>query len=175
MGVLSMTYFKNINTLEELRKQYRDLLKIHHPDNGGNVSDMQEINAEYDKLFKVPKNRHESKTADNKESNAKTDFNNMKYDFSEDQKLREMLNNIIYFDGITIEIIGNWLWCFDSYGYRKELKELGFKYARNKKSWYYHTEAFRKRSHKKLSMEDIRNYYGSTEVETDGTKRLKQA
>ena len=168
-------YLKDINTLEELRRQYRDLLKMHHPDNGGNVSDMQEINAEYDRLFKVLKDRHESKAADNKENNTKTDFNNMKYDFTEDAKLREMLNKIIHFDGITIEIIGNWIWCFDSYGYRKELKELGFKYAHNKKAWYFHTEAFRKRSHKKLSMDDIRNYYCSTEVETDGTKRLKQA
>ena len=170
-----MAYFNNINTLEELRKQYRDLLKRHHPDNGGDVSDMQEINAEYDRLFKLLKDRHESKSAGSKERNAKTDFDNMKYDFTEDAKLREMLNKIIHFDGITIEIIGNWIWCFDSFGYRKELKELGFKYAHNKKAWYFHTEAFRKRSHKKLSMEDIRNYYGSTEVETDGTKRLKQA
>ena len=172
---MKMAYFKNINTLEELRKQYRDLLKRHHPDNGGDVSDMQEINAEYDRLFKLLKDRHESKSAGSKERNAKTEFNNMKYDFSEDAKLREMLNKIIHFDGITIEIIGNWIWCFDSYGYRKELKELGFKYAHNKKAWYFHTEAFRKRSHKKLSIEDIRNYYGSTEVETDGTERLKQA
>lgn len=70
-----MMYFKNVNTLEELRKQYKELLKIHHPDNGGNVAQMQEINAEYDKLFKVLKNRHESKTTDNKESNAKIGFN----------------------------------------------------------------------------------------------------
>ena len=39
-------YFKEANTLEELRKQYKQLLKMHHPDNGGNVADMQEINAE---------------------------------------------------------------------------------------------------------------------------------
>lgn len=46
-------YFENINTLEELRKQYKELLKLRHPDNGGNVSEMQEINAEYDRLFKI--------------------------------------------------------------------------------------------------------------------------
>lgn len=170
-----MAYFNNINTLEELRKQYRDLLKIHHPDNGGNVSDMQEINAEYDRLFKLLKDKHENGSTDSKENNAKTDYNSMKYDFTEDAKLREMLNKIIHFDGITIEIIGNWLWFFDSYSHRKELKELGFKYARNKRAWYFHTETFRKRSHKTLSMDDIRNYYGSTEVDTDSTRRLKQA
>ena len=168
------TYFNKVNTLEELRKQYKELLKKHHPDNGGDVADMQTINAEYDKLFKMLKDRHENnKTANSDKGN--NDYNNMKYDFEEDEKLREMLNKIINFNGITIEIIGNWLWCFDSYGYRKELKELGFKYARNKKAWYFHTEAFRKRSHKKLSMQDIRDYYGSTEVESGQGKLLKQA
>ena len=168
-------YFKNAETLEQLRKQYKDLLKKHHPDNGGNLTDMQEINAEYDRLFKVLKDRHESKSAENTENNAKTDFNNMKYDFSEDAKLREVLQQIITFDGINIEVCGSWIWAFNSYNYRKELKELGFKYASKKQAWYWHSDAFRKKGRKALSMEDIRNYYGSTEVETDGTKRLKQA
>ena len=169
-------YFKDVNTLEELRRQYRDLLKKYHPDNAnGSTQATQEINAEYDKLFKVLKDRHE-KTADNKENNAKTDFNNMKYDFSEDAKLREVLQQIITFEGINIEIVGCWIWVDgNTYGYKDTLKSIGFKWAREKLVRYFHTEAFRKRSKKKLSMEDIRNYYGSTEVETDGTKRLKQA
>ena len=28
-----MRYFKNVETLEELRKQYKELLKKYHPDN----------------------------------------------------------------------------------------------------------------------------------------------
>lgn len=31
----------------------------------------------------------------------------------------------------------------------------------------FHTDAFRKTSHKKLSMDDIRNYYGTTKVQRD--------
>lgn len=166
-----MTYFKNVNTLQELQKQYKKPLIIHHPDNGGNVSDMQEINAEYDRLFKLLKDSHDSNTADND----KTSYENMKYDFTEDAKLREMLNKIIGFHGITIEICGNWIWCFDSYGYRKELKELGFRYAHNKKAWHYHTKAFRKKSHKKLSMNDIRTYFGSTEIQPEQRPLLAQA
>ena len=88
----------------------------------------------------------------------------MQYDFAEDEKLREMLKKIIGFSSITLEVIGNWLWAFDSYNYRKELKELGFRYAKNKKAWYWHSESFRKKSHKSLSMDDIRSYYGSTEI-----------
>ena len=42
-------YFKNVDSLEQLRKQYRDLLKQYHPDNvNGSTEAIQEINAEYD-------------------------------------------------------------------------------------------------------------------------------
>ncbi len=167
-----MNYFNNVETLEELRKQYKELLKRYHPDNPqGSTEATQAINAEYSELFKALKNRHESK-ANNNDTNHD---NNMKYDFSEDEALREMLNKIINFHGVTIEIIGNWIWCFSCYEYRKELKEYGFKYASQKKAWYWHSEAFRKKSHKSLSLNDIRNYYGSTEVQTEDSKRLKQA
>lgn len=170
-------YFKDITTLEELRKQYKDLLKKFHPDNtDGSTETAQEINAEYDQLFKILKARHEGSTHDTMEDSGRTDYNSMKYDFSEDQKLREVLQRIIILDGISIEIVGCWIWVDgNTYGYKDTLKEIGFKWAREKKKWYFHTEAFRKRSHKKLSMDDIRNYYGSTEVETVGTKKLKQA
>ena len=47
-------YFEGVKTVEELRKQYRELLKKFHPDNeGGSVEVTQEINAEYDRLFAV--------------------------------------------------------------------------------------------------------------------------
>ena len=57
--------------------------------------------------------------------------------------------------------------CKQYESYKKELKEIGFRWASNKKAWYWHSEAFRKRSKRKLSMNDIRNYYGSTEVQTE--------
>lgn len=156
-----MKYFNNVSDLSELRKQYKELLKIHHPDNGGNVADMQEVNAEYDKLFKMLKDKHDSKATDSD----KTSYENMKYDFAEDEKLREMLNKIIHFNSIDIELVGAWIWLSgNTYSCKKELKELGFKWAKQKKMWYWHSEAFRKKSRKTLSMDDIRSYYGSTEV-----------
>lgn len=169
-----MKYFKDCNTLEELRKQYKELLKAHHPDNGGNVADMQEINAEYDKLFKLLKDKHESKQTDS-ESNTQSSYNANMYDWENDKALREVLEKIINFSGVDIEIIGQWVWVFNSYEYRKELKEFGFKYASSKKAWYFHTEAFRKKGKKALSINDIRNYYGSTKVQTEERKQLKQA
>lgn len=163
-----MTYFKNVNTLEELRKQYKELLKRFHPDNpNGSTEATQEINQEYEKLFKLLKDRHASKRTSDKEEKTSY-YNNMKYDFSEDAKLREVLNKVINFTGVTIELCGSWIWLSgNTYQYKKELKEIGFRWASNKKAWYWHSEAFRKRSKRKLTMNDIRNYYGSTEVQTE--------
>lgn len=165
-------YFSKVNNLQELRKQYRDLLKKFHPDNGGNVSDMQEVNAEYDKLFKAMKDRHENESADsnksdNSSSNTKTHYNDNMYDWGNDKALREALEKIIAFEGIEILICGQWIWVSgNTYQYKKELKEIGFKWASQKKQWYYHTDIFIKKSHKSLSMDEIRDYYGSTKVQT---------
>ncbi len=165
-------YFNNTNTLEELRKQYKELLKQHHPDNGGNLKTMQEINAEYDRMFKMLKDQHESNNFNC--GDAKSNYNNMKYDFAEDEKLREMLNKIIHFKGIDIELVGAWIWVSgNTYVHKKELKELGFKWASQKKMWYWHSEVFRKKSRKTLSMDDIRNYYGSTNIRSESMVLLQ--
>lgn len=48
-----MSYFNAANTLEELRRQYKEFFKQFHPDNtGGSTEATQEINAEYDLLFR---------------------------------------------------------------------------------------------------------------------------
>ena len=156
-------YFNNIKTLEELRKQYKELLKKYHPDNpDGSTEATQSINAEYDELFKDIKDRHDKEQTDD----SRTAYDDMKYSYEEDERLREVLQNIISFVGINIEI-GAWIWVDgNTFAYKKDLKDMGFKWANEKKKWYFHTEAFRKRSHKKLSIDDIRNYYGSTEVYT---------
>ena len=172
-----MKYFNNVNALEDLRRQYKELLKKYHPDNPqGSTEACQEINAEYDRLFKVLKDKHESKsdkTADSTNTKQSEYSKNM-YDWENDKALREVLQKIINFDGIEIEIVGAWLWVSgNTYIFKDELKEMGFKWASQKKQWYFHTDAYRKRSRKSLSMDDIRNYYGSTKVQTDSRVLLE--
>ncbi len=172
-----MKYFNNVNALEDLRRQYKELLKKYHPDNPqGSTEACQEINAEYDRLFKVLKDKHESKsdkTADSTNTKQSEYSKNM-YDWENDKALREVLQKIINFDGIEIEIVGAWLWVSgNTYIFKDELKEIEFKWASQKKQWYFHTDAYRKRSRKSLSMDDIRNYYGSTKVQTDSRVLLE--
>lgn len=171
-------YFKDINTLEELRRQYKSLLKRFHPDNAnGSTEATQEINAEYDRLFKVLKDKHESKSDKTADGTAhkESEYSKNMYDWENDKMLREVLQKIINFDGIEIIICGQWLWVSgNTYAYKKELKEIGFKWASQKKQWFWHGEAFKKKSRKTLSMEEIQSYYGSTKVQTD-TRILLEA
>lgn len=74
-------YFKNVTSYENLKEQYKKLLKANHPDNGGDVETMKEINVEYDALFPIWKNRKEAETgapvnetADGTRSRFYTDF-----------------------------------------------------------------------------------------------------
>ena len=63
-----MKYFKNINSLEDLKKQFKKLAFKHHPDKGGDVEVMKAINNEYDMLFPIWKNRDNIKTEETAES-----------------------------------------------------------------------------------------------------------
>jgi len=165
-------YFKNINSLEELRRAYKELLKTHHPDNGGNVADMQEINAEYDKLFKTLKDCHDSRTAGN--TSKQSDYNANMYDWENDRTLREMLEKIINFNGIEIILVGAWIWLDgNTYSYKDELKTIGFKWSRNRKKWYWNNGEYIGRGNKKITFSQIENKYGSTRFETQSRVLLE--
>ena len=46
-----MKYFTNCRTLDELKKEYRRLAMLNHPDRGGDEATMKAINNEYDAVF----------------------------------------------------------------------------------------------------------------------------
>lgn len=62
IGENEMTYFKNIKSFEDLKSQYKALLKSNHPDNGGDVEAMKDINVQFDALFQIWKGRKEAQT-----------------------------------------------------------------------------------------------------------------
>lgn len=59
-----MKYFAQCKNLEELKKEFRRLAMIHHPDRGGDVETMKEINNEYDMMFPVLKLKHNQSAAE---------------------------------------------------------------------------------------------------------------
>lgn len=170
-----MKWFKEVNSLDELRKLYRKLVVKHHPDNGGSEELIKEINNEYELVFKRLKNDFEHKDT---YSHA-TDKQKQTYDWQKDKQIRDMVMQLSKFKDIKVEIIGTWIWLSNCYAYRKELKELGFHWASKKQMWYIHFDDFHKFNSKPVPMSYIRERYGSTEVkfstEKDKKERLSQA
>lgn len=156
-----MKYFENIKNLEELRKEYKKLVKKNHPDMGGSEEEMKIINVEYEKALKDLEN-------------ADTTENAWKYDATKDELFRDALNKVINLEDIKIEIIGCWIWITgNTYACKDLLKDAGFKWCNNKKAWSWHAgERYYKKSKRKLSMDELRNLYGSEEIEKRRSDRI---
>lgn len=157
-----MKWFQEITSLDELRKTYKKLVIKYHPDNGGSEETIKEINAEYDILFKRIKSDYEKSDRYQHASGKQK----QPYDWQKDMLIRNTIMQLSRFKGITVEIIGVWIWVSDCYAYRKELKQLGFHWARQKQMWYLHFDDYHKFSSRPVPMSHIRAKYGSVVVNT---------
>ncbi len=151
-----------IKNLDELKKQYRKLSLIYHPDKGGSVEQMQALNKEYDELrakIKAGANLTEE------ESRLEDEL---------DEVYKDVIATLVIMPNIEIELIGSWIWVSGAtYPIRDVLKDLNFKFARNKKMWYWHAnDNYRKKSKHKYTIDEIRDMYKSQKIENKYHNRV---
>jgi hypothetical protein len=156
-----MNFFNDCKTTEEVRKRYQKLAMEHHPDHGGSNEMMQEINRQY-----AEASARASQGSYETEEEAE-------YDRQMSEEYRRVIEAIITIEGITIEIIGNWIWVTgNTYPVRLRLKEVGLLFAGKKKAWYYRSEEYAS-SGSKMTLDEIRAKYGSQSVHQTYRKELK--
>lgn len=151
-----MKYLRDdIQTLEELKKEYHRLCLKLHPDVGGSNEAMKELNAEYEIMFERVKRIHVNKDGERYERD--TD--------ETPQEFQWLINELIRLEHITIEIIGCFIWVSgDTKPHKEKLKELGFKWHRKKSCWYRSPEGYRRWGGEDYSMDDIRMMYTTIKV-----------
>ena len=155
-----MKWFTNVRTVEELRKQYRQLMKKHHPDVGGNTEDAKEINSEYERLFAVLSRQEPQERPQGEQEYKDTTEDKA----AEDRAIRAVLDALAGIDA-DVEIIGSWVWVTrNSFPYKELLKSLNFRYASKKRAWYFHADEYRRRSKREVTLDEIRAKYGSERV-----------
>ncbi len=154
-----MRYFNDCNTIEEVKGQYKKLAKEHHPDCGGDTATMQAINTEY--AFVCAKILSgENLTAEEVDEEIRLS-----------EEYRKVIEQIINLAGITIEVVGNWIWVTgNTFPVRKELKTAGLFFASKKVAWYYRAEEYKTKGGKK-TLDEIREKYGSETVKGQRERR----
>lgn len=151
-----MKFFENVTTLTELRKEYRRLAFLYHPDKGGDTVLMQILNDQYERLSK------KLIIGDAKFSEARKE-----YEQQISEEIREILDLIMFLQGVEIEVIGGWIWITgNTFAVRSTLKSLGFIFSHPKITWYWHKGEYRKKNGKLQSTEDMRAFWGSQKIET---------
>lgn len=151
-----MKWFKDINTLDDLKKAYRRLAMQHHPDMGGDLETMKEINNEHDELFELLK-AEQNRRAD-------ADTTGRTYHTTETAaEFRDIIDYLLRLDGLEVELCGSWLWIGgNTRKHKDQLKAAGCRWSNNKKLWYWHHKEDGSRWHKGTkTINQIRSKYGS--------------
>ena len=155
-----MKYFKKeFKDKEELKKEFRRMCKIMHPDKGGNADNFKAMFAEYKKCL----------------DNFDNIFNGeAEVDLATFEKANYFKNILKGFTA-KIEISGSWLWFKVDYNKRAIaiLKTNNCRWSKSKKLWYWFSgiEANKKRKGK-LSTLKRREKYGSKIIETEKIKAI---
>ena len=161
-----MKWFTDVRTVEELRKQYRQLMKKHHPDVGGSTEDAKEINAEYERLFAILSRQEPQERPQGEQEYKDTTEDKA----AEDRAIRAVLDALVNVNADT-EIIGSWIWIHGGYEYRELLKSIGFKFAPKKKAWCWHFGEYHRHHKREVSLDEIREKYGSQRVNNRRERR----
>lgn len=158
-------YFRDVKTLDELKKEYRRLVMQNHPDRGGDTATMQAINAEYAERFEILKKAHNA-AADEFHQTTETP-----------EEFRDIIEALIKLAGLNIELCGSWLWIGGNTREHKDaLKDAGCRWSNNKKMWYWHHPEDGRTWHRgKRTIDEIRTKYGSQVFGADGHERTGYA
>ena len=142
--------FSDCETIKEAKTLYHKLLKENHPDLGGDEEITKVIVAEFEEYCTFYMNT------------AFEDFAKERgFEPSGDSHVfAEILAKVMRFN-CRIEIIGIWIYAFESYEYRNELAKLGFFLSRKHSAYIYNGKIKRKKSYTKMTTDDVRSTHGS--------------
>jgi hypothetical protein len=145
--------------LDQITKNYRQIIKVAHPDQGGTSAWFIAVRQAYQIILAQYQYVHTSF-----DGNGQTKQETVNIPEELQKKLSELLDNITD-ELLIIQIMGEWLWCTgNTYPNREKLKELNFKFSKNKLAWYWHNGEYSKKHHKKYSLDEIESLHGKIKI-----------
>ena len=154
---MKSNYFTDCKDIEQAKKIFRELCFKLHPDKTKKNTNREfaEMHSQFEDFIK--NFRFYTDRTGKQSQNMQDSINDM---------LKDIIQQIIYFDNCKIEIIGSWIWISGgTYTYKTQLKELKFWFSKNKKAWYYNGSKSKRKIKGRYTLEQIRNMHGCYEIE----------
>jgi hypothetical protein len=160
-----MDYFSKRQSVEEAKKLYKKLLMQYHPDHAGPEGEAvtKDIIAQFNSFLNGFMSHSFNSYYEDKEWKPNAEAVN---------PFQEILRKIIHLD-CQIEIIGYWIYCFNSKEVKEQLKELGFWFSGKHKAWVYSGKPKKGRAGKE-TLDEIRAKKGSQKIEKEEQEKEKQ-
>ena len=162
---MTTQYFNNLNTVAEIKHEYRRLCMIHHPDKGGDTATMQSINAQYHASLSAC-NGQTSTGADNKQH---TYYYRRETEQAVMNKITEIVG--VGMVGVEIMLIGSWIWITgETRKYKDQLgkNELKCRWHPKRLAWYWHTPSKKKyRYNSKVDLDGLAATYGYANFDSE--------
>lgn len=164
---MNNNYFAGCNTNAEIKAMYRKMAKALHPDCGGSEEAFKDLQQQFKAAFDRC-----GKTFTNKDGKTYEKTNSTEVP----EEFMEIINKVIHMDGVTIEIIGSWVWLTgNTMQYKEQIKEAGFWWSKNKKAWYFNGEKEKTHRRGRYTMDQLRNKWGTEEVKTEKQEKITAA
>lgn len=155
-----MNYFSNCRNPDEVRSIYRQLVKVHHPDLGGDTRTMQEINAAYEQVLRSMNGKTFYRTSSGAGTGETAEKWEYHYSAEREQEIAEAIARVMRIIGNATDtnayIVGLWIWVVgNTRPYRQELKVAGFWWNQKRSAWTWKPAGTRSRYNPRKTLEDI--------------------
>ena len=161
LGIGNLFDISAISDIDSLKKQYYLLAKKYHPDAGGTTYQFQELQKNYEDLFKKLING--SALTQDQKSN----------EFILDEAMRSIINQLVVYPFITIDVVGKWIWVGgETYPIKSALKSSGLTFIKKGGTPYWVYKGVESSSYGKKSLEEIKQKYGSSRFDLKPQKSI---
>jgi hypothetical protein len=148
--------FQQCPTPTDIKRLYRELAMMHHPDRGGDTATMQAINTAYHNALE----RKSGTTEEGTDGKTRTYTYNPTAEEAIAAKIYELIG--LNLAGVEIWLVGAWVWVKgDTKPHRQALKEAGCFWNSTREAWAWHLPEHRASHAKGVDFNAIAAKYGA--------------
>lgn len=168
---MNTQYFADCQTVNEVKKMYRELCFQFHPDlHVDEWKKYNEIMKAVNEQYQQALNNCNGQTFFGDDDKEHTYYYNQDIEEEVAVKIQELI--ALRMVGVQIWLIGTWVWVEGkTYQYKEQIKALGLNWHSKRKMWYFRQAQY-KRQYSNKSFDELKDMYGAQKVKNEESQAL---